>query len=217
MVFFCSHSLIMGRCCRQECVFLNISPAFLHAKSFVCDDEIATVGTINLDYRSLYLHFECGVWLYRSEAVLQNQGGCTFYFWTVPGNPVGGLGESQSAGPDFSSRFCACLPRFCKTHNKMMMPGSKGQKAVHACMIRLLNLGPPNIESSDLRSKSADFECLQNCGSCFAAEQFVGISWGKIPFDPGIIIIKICPVSLRQSKRYYPGIYCKKSSPERML
>ena len=32
-------------------------------------------------------------------------------------------------------------------------------------------------ESSDLRSKSADFECLQNCGSCFAAEQFVGISW----------------------------------------
>lgn len=46
-------------------------PGFLHAKSFVCDDEIATVGTINLDFRSLYLHFECGVWLYRSEAVLQ--------------------------------------------------------------------------------------------------------------------------------------------------
>lgn len=46
-------------------------PGFLHAKSFVCDDEIATVGTINLDYRSLYLHFECGVWMYRSEAVLQ--------------------------------------------------------------------------------------------------------------------------------------------------
>ena len=33
-------------------------PGFLHAKSFVCDDEIAVVGTINLDYRSLYLHFE---------------------------------------------------------------------------------------------------------------------------------------------------------------
>ena len=46
-------------------------PGFLHAKSFVCDDEIATVGTINLDFRSLYLHFECGVWMYRSEAVLQ--------------------------------------------------------------------------------------------------------------------------------------------------
>lgn len=46
-------------------------PGFLHAKSFVCDDRIATVGTINLDYRSLYLHFECGVWMYNSEAVLQ--------------------------------------------------------------------------------------------------------------------------------------------------
>lgn len=46
-------------------------PGFLHAKSFVCDDEVATVGTINMDYRSLYLHFECGVWMYRSSAVMQ--------------------------------------------------------------------------------------------------------------------------------------------------
>ncbi len=46
-------------------------PGFLHAKCFVCDDEIATVGTINLDYRSLYMHFECGVWMYRSSAVGQ--------------------------------------------------------------------------------------------------------------------------------------------------
>ena len=46
-------------------------PGFLHAKSFVCDDKIATVGTINLDYRSLYLHFECGVWMYGSQAVMQ--------------------------------------------------------------------------------------------------------------------------------------------------
>lgn len=46
-------------------------PGFLHAKMFVCDDEIATVGTINLDYRSLFMHFECGVWMYRSQAVGQ--------------------------------------------------------------------------------------------------------------------------------------------------
>lgn len=39
------------------------TPGFVHAKTFLCDDEIATVGTINLDYRSLYLHFECGVYL----------------------------------------------------------------------------------------------------------------------------------------------------------
>lgn len=49
----------------------HYTPGFLHAKCFVCDDEIATVGSINLDYRSLYLHFECGVWMYQSKAVAQ--------------------------------------------------------------------------------------------------------------------------------------------------
>lgn len=39
------------------------TPGFVHAKVFVSDDYIATVGTINLDYRSLYLHFECGLYL----------------------------------------------------------------------------------------------------------------------------------------------------------
>lgn len=44
-------------------------PGFLHAKSFLCDDKIATIGSVNLDYRSLYLHFESGVYLYRCKAV----------------------------------------------------------------------------------------------------------------------------------------------------
>lgn len=44
-------------------------PGFIHAKSFVSDDEKAVVGTINLDYRSLYLHFECGVYIYRNSVV----------------------------------------------------------------------------------------------------------------------------------------------------
>ena len=47
------------------------NPGFIHAKSFLCDDEVAAVGTINLDYRSLYLHFECGVWMYVSHAVME--------------------------------------------------------------------------------------------------------------------------------------------------
>lgn len=47
------------------------SPGFLHAKCFVSDDKIAVVGTINLDYRSLYMHFEDGVFMYRSQAVMQ--------------------------------------------------------------------------------------------------------------------------------------------------
>ncbi len=39
------------------------TPGFMHAKTFLCDDRYATVGTVNLDFRSLYLHFECGVWM----------------------------------------------------------------------------------------------------------------------------------------------------------
>ena len=46
------------------------TPGFVHAKSYVCDDRIATVGTINMDFRSLYLHFECGTFLYGCRAVL---------------------------------------------------------------------------------------------------------------------------------------------------
>lgn len=45
------------------------TPGFLHAKSYVCDDEIAVVGTINMDYRSLYLHFECGTLFYNNRIV----------------------------------------------------------------------------------------------------------------------------------------------------
>lgn len=42
---------------------------FMHSKTFVSDDEIATVGTTNLDFRSLYLHYECGVWMYKNSAI----------------------------------------------------------------------------------------------------------------------------------------------------
>ena len=47
------------------------TPGFLHAKVFLSDDTTATVGSINLDYRSLYLHFECGAWLYQGQAIRQ--------------------------------------------------------------------------------------------------------------------------------------------------
>lgn len=42
---------------------------FIHAKNFVSDDTTAVVGTINLDYRSLYLHFECATYMYRMPCV----------------------------------------------------------------------------------------------------------------------------------------------------
>lgn len=42
------------------------TPGFVHAKVFLSDDTQAVVGTINLDYRSLYHHFECGAYLYQT-------------------------------------------------------------------------------------------------------------------------------------------------------
>ncbi len=47
------------------------TPGFNHGKTFVVDDVYAVVGTINMDYRSLYLHFECGVWMYDTDSVSQ--------------------------------------------------------------------------------------------------------------------------------------------------
>ena len=47
------------------------TPGFIHAKTFVVDDAYSVVGTINLDYRSLYLHFECGTWMYKTDSVMQ--------------------------------------------------------------------------------------------------------------------------------------------------
>ena len=45
------------------------TPGFIHSKCFVVDDEYASVGTTNLDFRALYLHFECGVLMYKTKSV----------------------------------------------------------------------------------------------------------------------------------------------------
>ena len=45
------------------------TPGFIHAKQMLCDDSTAVVGTINLDFRSLYLHFENAVLLHRCRAI----------------------------------------------------------------------------------------------------------------------------------------------------
>ena len=45
------------------------TPGFVHAKVFVSDDRKAVVGSINLDYRSLYHHFECATYLYRTDCI----------------------------------------------------------------------------------------------------------------------------------------------------
>ena len=45
------------------------TPGFVHAKVFVSDNIRGCVGTINLDFRSLYLHFECGAYMYSNDVL----------------------------------------------------------------------------------------------------------------------------------------------------
>lgn len=45
------------------------TPGFVHAKEFISDNDTAVVGTINLDYRSFYHHFECGAFIYANPVV----------------------------------------------------------------------------------------------------------------------------------------------------
>lgn len=47
------------------------TPGFVHAKIFVSDDVEAVVGTINMDYRSLYHHFECATYLRDASCILE--------------------------------------------------------------------------------------------------------------------------------------------------
>ena len=70
---------MVGVCCRQDVLsgalkgrgvkIYEYTPGFIHAKSFVTDDEQAVVGTINLDFRSLYLHFECAAYMYKVPCI----------------------------------------------------------------------------------------------------------------------------------------------------
>lgn len=47
----------------------EFTPGFIHSKIMIVDGEVASIGTVNLDFRSLYLHFECGVKLYGSSSI----------------------------------------------------------------------------------------------------------------------------------------------------
>ena len=55
----------------QHVRIFEYKPGFVHAKNFTSDDAVSVVGTINMDYRSLYLHFECAAILYGCFSVRQ--------------------------------------------------------------------------------------------------------------------------------------------------
>ncbi len=58
-----------GQLLRSGVRIYEYTPGFIHAKMFVSDDQAAIVGTTNMDYRSFYLHFECGVALFNAPAI----------------------------------------------------------------------------------------------------------------------------------------------------
>ena len=62
--------LLQVYCCLLYTSIYEYTPGFVHGKTFVVDDDMAVVGTVNMDYRSYYLHYECGVWFYRSKVVM---------------------------------------------------------------------------------------------------------------------------------------------------
>lgn len=68
VVFQTTRSYYAGLARRGVRIY-EYTPGFIHAKQAVCDGESAIVGTINLDFRSLYLHFENGCYLYNCSAV----------------------------------------------------------------------------------------------------------------------------------------------------
>ena len=68
MVYAVTRSYYAGLV-RQGVRIYEYTPGFCHAKQCICDGRIATVGTSNLDYRSLYHHFENNVVLYGCDAI----------------------------------------------------------------------------------------------------------------------------------------------------
>lgn len=56
------------------------TPGFSHSKTWLADDKFGFVGTINLDYRALYLNFECGVWMMNTEALVEMKNDFDVFF-----------------------------------------------------------------------------------------------------------------------------------------
>lgn len=85
-------------------------PGFIHTKMIISDDLTAIVGTCNFDYRSFYLHFENGVWMYKSRAVSQ---ACTSF--------LNSLSSSEKITPEFCKKF-SFVRRLTRSLLKVLSP-----------------------------------------------------------------------------------------------
>lgn len=68
-VTYCVGHGFAKNCIKNGIHIYAYMPGFIHAKVFVSDDKRGTVGSVNLDYRSFYHHFECGTYLYHTDSV----------------------------------------------------------------------------------------------------------------------------------------------------
>ena len=71
-----AYAYILARSYYRELISAGVkiyeyTPGFVHAKVFVSDDTRAVVGSINLDYRSLFLHFECACYFYHCPIAIE--------------------------------------------------------------------------------------------------------------------------------------------------
>ncbi len=85
------YAFVLGRSYYPELLKAGVkiyeyTKGFLHAKSTVSDDLRAYVGSANYDYRSLYLHYECGVYFYKNDVIqelkndyIQTLGQCILF------------------------------------------------------------------------------------------------------------------------------------------
>ena len=60
-----------SRLIREGVKIYEFTPGFIHSKVIISDDVIGVLGTANFDFRSLYLHFECSVLMYKTNALKQ--------------------------------------------------------------------------------------------------------------------------------------------------
>lgn len=58
-----------GKLMEAGVMIYEYTPGFIHAKNVIVDDECAICGTINTDYRSFYMHYECGVFISEMDAI----------------------------------------------------------------------------------------------------------------------------------------------------
>ena len=69
LITFCVGKTFMKTLMDEGIQIFLYDKGFIHAKTFISDDKYATVGSINLDYRSFFHHFECGAFIHVAPVI----------------------------------------------------------------------------------------------------------------------------------------------------